>query len=104
MKKIAIAICYLTGFGWAFAQSTPAADQDKDLMTWYHKDFASTKVYGVNTQNAYKYLESKGLKPKSVVVAVLDSGVQVDHPGLAPNMWKKALASRWVGTTGTTGR
>ena len=88
MKKIAVAICYLAGFGWAFAQSTPAADQDKDLMTWYHKDFASTKVYGVNTQNAYKYLESKGLKPKSVVVAVLDSGVQVDHPGLAPNMWK----------------
>lgn len=88
MKKIAVAICYLAGFGWAFAQSTPAADQDKDLMTWYHKDFASTKVYGVNTQNAYKYLESKGLKPKNVVVAVLDSGVQVDHPGLAPNMWK----------------
>ncbi|MGL6038706.1 MAG: S8 family serine peptidase, partial [Soonwooa sp.] len=88
MKKIAVAICYLVGMGWAFAQSTPAADQDKDLMTWYHKDFASTKVYGVNTQNAYKYLESKGLKPKSVVVAVLDSGVQVDHPGLAPNMWK----------------
>ncbi|MFW2136392.1 S8 family serine peptidase [Chryseobacterium sp. TY4] len=88
MKKIAVAICYLVGMGWAFAQSTPVADQDKDLMTWYHKDFASTKVYGVNTQNAYKYLESKGLKPKSVVVAVLDSGVQVDHPGLAPNMWK----------------
>ncbi|WP_300669990.1 S8 family serine peptidase [Soonwooa sp.] len=88
MKKIAIAICYLTGFGWALAQNTPLTDKDKDLMTWYHKDFATTKVYGVNTQNAYKYLESKGLKPKTVVVAVLDSGVQVDHPALAPNMWK----------------
>src|SRR5690606_32817792 len=53
-----------------------------------HKDFASSKVYGVNTDNAYKYLESKGLKPKSVVVAVLDSGVEVDHPGLKNNMWK----------------
>lgn len=88
MKKIAIAICYLVGFGWATAQSTPLSDKDKDLMTWYHKDFATTKVYGVNTQNAYKYLESKGLKPKTVVVGVLDSGVQVDHPGLAANMWK----------------
>lgn len=88
MKKIAIAICYLVGFGWATAQSTSLSDKDKDLMTWYHKDFATTKVYGVNTQNAYKYLESKGLKPKTVVVGVLDSGVQVDHPGLAANMWK----------------
>lgn len=88
MKKIAIAICYLVGFGWATAQSTPLSDKDKDLMTWYHKDFATTKVYGVNTQNAYKYLESKGLKPKTVVVGVLDSGVQVDHPGLVANMWK----------------
>ncbi|QIG90572.1 S8 family serine peptidase [Chryseobacterium sp. POL2] len=88
MKKIAIAICYLVGFGWATAQSTPLSDKDKDLMTWYHKDFATTKVYGVNTQNAYKYLESKGLKPKTVVVGVLDSGVQVDHPGLVTNMWK----------------
>ncbi|MGE4515112.1 MAG: S8 family serine peptidase, partial [Chryseobacterium sp.] len=44
-------------------------------------------VYGVNTENAYKYLESKGLKPKTVVVGVLDSGVQVDHPGLAKNIW-----------------
>lgn len=88
MKKIAIAICYLVGFGFATAQTTTLYDKDKDLMTWYHKDFATTKVYGVNTQNAYKYLESKGLKPKIVVVGVLDSGVQVDHPGLVPNMWK----------------
>ncbi|MBU3049354.1 S8 family serine peptidase [Chryseobacterium indologenes] len=61
--------------------------EDKDLMTWYHKDFSGTKVYGVNTENAYKYLESKGLKPKTVVVGVLDSGVQVDHPGLIKNVW-----------------
>lgn len=83
----------MTGFA-AFSQKDAASSldpmQDKDLMTWYHKDFASTNVYGVNTQNAYKYLESKGLKPKVVTVAVLDSGVEVDHPGLVKNMWKNA--------------
>ncbi len=85
MKKILIAACFMTGFA-AFAQTDET--QDKDLMTWYHKDFASANVYGVNTQNAYKFLESKGLKPKTVVVGVLDSGVEVDHPGLIANMWK----------------
>lgn len=90
MKKLLIAVYFLAGTA-AFAQadSQPVDPmKDKDLMTWYHKDFAATNVYGVNTDNAYKYLESKGLKAKPVVVGVLDSGVEVDHPGLIKNMWR----------------
>lgn len=91
MKKVLLAAVFLTGFSFSFAQESKAKsidpNEDKDLMMWYHKDFATSKVYGVNTANAYKYLESKGLKPKTVIVGVLDSGVQVDHPGLVKNMW-----------------
>ncbi|MGE8512172.1 MAG: peptidase S8, partial [Chryseobacterium culicis] len=90
MKKVLLAAVFLAGFNFSFAQESKAKsidpNEDKDLMTWYHKDFATSKVYGVNTANAYKYLESKGLKPKTVVVGVLDSGVQVDHPGLVKNL------------------
>lgn len=86
MKKIIIAAAFFAGFSFMFSQETKT--DDKDLMTWYHKDFSATKIYGVNTQNAYKFLESKGLKPKTVVVGVVDSGVEVDHPGLVKNMWK----------------
>jgi len=86
MKKVLLAAVFLAGFTYSSAQAVDKSE-DKDLMTWYHKDFATTKVYGVNTENAYKFLESKGLKPKTVVVGVLDSGVQVDHPGLIKNMW-----------------
>ncbi|MDY3350970.1 S8 family serine peptidase [Riemerella anatipestifer] len=84
MKKIMIAALFLAGLNLTLAQEK----RDKDTETWYHKDFSTTNVYGVNTNNAYKFLESKGLKPKTVVVGVLDSGVEVDHPGLAKNMWK----------------
>ncbi len=91
MKKLVLAAVFLAGFNFTYAQeskdSTIDPKENKDLMTWYHKDFATSKVYGVNTANAYKYLESKGLKPKPVVVGVLDSGVQVDHPGLVKNIW-----------------
>ena len=86
MKRIIIAAAFLAGFNFGFSQE--AKTEDKDLMTWYHKDFSTTNVYGVNTQNAYKFFESKGLKPKTVVVGVIDSGVEVDHPGLIKNMWK----------------
>ncbi|MBE4949800.1 S8 family serine peptidase [Chryseobacterium culicis] len=91
MKKVLLAAVFLAGFSFSYAQESKAKSKDpntdKDLMTWYHKDFATSKVYGINTANAYKYLESKGLKPKTVVVGVLDSGVQVDHPGLVKNVW-----------------
>ncbi|MET3037508.1 S8 family serine peptidase [Chryseobacterium sp. NRRL B-14859] len=91
MKKVLLAAVFLAGFSFSYAQEAKGKsvdpNEDKDLMTWYHKDFSATKVYGVNTENAYKYLESKGLKPKTVVVGVLDSGVQVDHPGLIKNIW-----------------
>ena len=86
MKRILVAAFFLAGFGFAFSQEKQ--EEDKDLKTWYHKDFSTTKVYGVNTENAYKFFESKGLKPKSVVVGVIDSGVEVDHPGLVKNLWK----------------
>lgn len=86
MKKLLIAAAFYAGFATIAAQT--ATPNDKDQKTWYHKDYATTKVYGVNTENAYKFLDSKGLKPKTVVVGVLDSGVEVDHPGLAKNMWK----------------
>ncbi|MCS3529672.1 S8 family serine peptidase [Chryseobacterium sp. JUb7] len=91
MKKVLLAAVFLAGFSFTSAQEAQAKNggqnEDKDLMTWYHKDFSTSKVYGVNTENAYKYLESKGLKPTTVVVGVLDSGVQVDHPGLVKNIW-----------------
>ena len=90
MNKILIAACFMTGFV-SFAQKAEEALDpmlDKNLMTWYHQDFSSSNIYGVNTQNAYKYLDSKGLKIKPVIVGVLDSGVQVDHPGIIKNMWK----------------
>ena len=86
MRKFFVSAAFLLAFNLSFAQQA-TEKQDKDLETWYHKDFATTNVYGVNTEKAYKFLDSKGLKPKTVIVGVLDSGVQVDHPGLAANIW-----------------
>ncbi|MDE5491500.1 S8 family serine peptidase [Elizabethkingia meningoseptica] len=86
MRKFFISAAFLTAFTFGFSQQT-AEKHDKDSETWYHKDFATTKVYGINTEKAYKFLESKGLKPQTVIVGVLDSGVEVDHLGLVKNMW-----------------
>lgn len=89
MKRLIISAGLLLGFGFISAQNTTTpVDQEATHKVWYHLDHSSAGVYGINTENAYKFLESKGLKPKTVVVGVLDSGVEVDHPGLIKNMWK----------------
>jgi len=90
MKKLFINIIrsfiFIAVFGFVFSQQTKKSE-NYDLKTWYHKDFSTTGVYGVNTENAYKFLESKGLKPQKIIVGVLDSGVEVTHPGLMENIW-----------------
>lgn len=82
MKRFLISAVFLTAFSFSFAQQDTIKQE-----TWYHDDFATSHIYGVNTQNAYKFLESKGLKPTPVVVGVIDSGVQIDHPAIVNNIW-----------------
>jgi cell wall-associated protease len=61
---------------------------DSQLKTWYHSDFATTGIHGVATQKAYQFLDSKKIKPNTVTVAVIDSGVEIDHVGLKNNIWQ----------------
>lgn len=84
MKKIGLAVLMLAGT-FSFAQQND--DLTKEEKVWYHQSIKKNGVYGVDTEGAYKYLQSKGLKPVKVIVSVIDSGVEVDHPGLKPNMW-----------------
>lgn len=90
MKKLLLSALLVGGVLGMKAQEFPAQKKSYDMHTWYHMDFDKTGVYGVNTEGAYKFLDSKGLKPHPVIVAVIDSGVEVDHPGLKPNMWVNA--------------
>lgn len=68
------------------AQNT-AADPTLDAKNWMHSDFSTTKIHGVGTDAAILFLKSKNVKPTTITVAVLDSGVEPDHEDLKANMW-----------------
>lgn len=81
MKKLRLPLNLLLGFTFLFA-STFA--QEVNLKGWHHKD-PSDGIVGVGTERAYELLKDR--KPKKVIVAILDSGVDTDHEDLKDNIW-----------------
>ena len=92
MKKFLLSISVAMFFGIAsFAQETTTLPLPKvDQKFWQHASLEESGVYGVNTQKALQYLESKKRKPSQLIVGVLDSGVEITHPDLKDNIWTNA--------------
>jgi cell wall-associated protease len=66
-----------------------SSDADKPtpptIPVWAHKDMEQDKVPGTGTERAYKEL-SLG-SGETVTVAVIDSGMDIEHPDLKANLW-----------------
>ncbi|MBL7883346.1 MAG: S8 family peptidase [Bacteroidia bacterium] len=62
--------------------------QKKAPDNWQTLDPKADKAYGTGSEQAYKTLTGK--TPKTVIVAVIDSGIEVDHEDLKDVMWKNA--------------
>ena len=63
-----------------------AGDDSTKLMNWYNKDPELDKVQGVSTERAYtELLKDKTAVP--VVVAIIDSGVDIEHEDLKEVIW-----------------
>ncbi len=84
MKKrflILAALSLLIGF-WGFAQ-------EKAPLDWFHLDPVRDSFPGISTQQTYRELLGK-TKGRTIIVAVLDSGVDYEHEDLKDVMWVNA--------------
>ena len=96
MKKFLLSISLAMFIGvTSFAQET-GAKPITEQKSWQHDSYEDSGVYGVNTQKAIQFLESKKRKPSEMIVGVLDSGVEITHPDLKDNIWinKKEIAGK----------
>lgn len=76
MQKLALFACLLFAAQLSIGQ--------EDLKHWFHAD-PSEGYNGVSTAKSYKLLKGKASTP--VVVAIIDSGVDIEHEDLADNIW-----------------
>lgn len=54
---------------------------------WWHLDLERDGIYGMSTRRAHRELLADRTPARTVVVAIIDSGIDVDHPRLLPNIW-----------------
>ncbi len=54
---------------------------------WHTQNQDSTGIYGISLDKAYGFINSKKIKSKQVVVAVIDSGIDTLHEDLKSVLW-----------------
>jgi subtilisin family serine protease len=83
--KIGIALMMLFCINTAFANYVNPTDSVAP-ENWFNLDATKDGVRGVSTEEAYNTL-LKGKTSRTVVVAVIDSGIDVEHEDLKDIMW-----------------
>lgn len=79
--KSLILIFLVLSYG-VFAQEKAKAPEN-----WFNLDEKEDGVRGVSTEKAYKTLLKKKKAKKTVVVAVIDSGIDIEHEDLEGKIW-----------------
>ena len=75
------------------AGHTSIAQQDKTIKTadvphgWHLLDKTKDGYDGISINKAYDYVKSKNLKGKTVLVAIIDSGIDTLHEDLKDILW-----------------
>ena len=88
IKQVVIGMAVVASLPfYSFAQTDSASADTKKVAPndWHELDRASTGYYGISLNKAYDFLQ--GRKSKTVVVAVIDSGVDTLQEDLKPILW-----------------
>lgn len=67
----------------AVAKKAPLTEDQK--QNWMHLDLLKDSIPGMSVNLAYNFLEGK--TGKTVIVAIVDSGTDLEHEDLKPNAW-----------------
>lgn len=94
MKSIkflfALVVFALFLFTSVSAQYSTSDSLNPKYLNWHNKDFKSDKIPGVSVDKAYSELLSNAKSKKTIIVAVIDGGVDTAHADLKGKIWKNS--------------
>ncbi len=67
--------------------TAPAAAADTSARNWWLLDLETDRVAGIGAERAYRELLANRRPGRTVVVAIIDSGVDTAHADLRGNLW-----------------
>jgi subtilisin family serine protease len=91
MNKLVKVAGLITAF--VIAENSSFAQQEKSPKSgdvpkgWHLLDKTKDGYYGISIDKAYEFIRTKNLKGKTVVVAVIDSGIDTLHEDLKDILW-----------------
>jgi len=58
-----------------------------DLSNWHHKDILDDSIIGISTDKAYNFLESRNKQRDTIIVAIIDSELDITQEDLKNQIW-----------------
>ena len=74
--------------GVSFAQGTKTLEKAAVPKNWHLLDESQSGFPGISLEKAYAFVQSKNVKSKKIIVAVIDSGIDTLHEDLKPILWR----------------
>ncbi|MBL4625356.1 MAG: hypothetical protein JKY42_09495 [Flavobacteriales bacterium] len=86
MKKLA-SLLLLYPFVFIYGQVSTVDSLPKENLNWYSKSPKLDKIQGVGVNRAYAELLKDKKSKKTIIVAVIDAGIDITHEDLATLIW-----------------
>src|SRR5688572_16881240 len=83
---VACALLFVVG-GFVNAQTKNIGELDPQYLNWYNLDSENKGILGTSVERAYGELLQNKPPKKTIIVAVIDGGVDIDHKDLKENIW-----------------
>lgn len=87
MKKTSTILLSIFALSLAYGQETDINKFEADYINWYNKDLSADDIMGTSVDKAYIELLNNLTPKKTVVVAVIDGGVDILHEDLEGRIW-----------------
>lgn len=87
MKRLLIITICILNLNNSFGQVSSVDELDSKYINWFNLDYQIDGLLGTSVNQAYEYLKENPKESKTVIVAVIDSGVDIDHEDLKGKIW-----------------
>jgi subtilisin family serine protease len=87
MKKFVTLLISVLTVGHITGQERQVENLDQKYLNWYNQDIGLNKIMGTSTDKLYDSILHSIKPKKTVVVAVIDGGVDIYHEDLVGKIW-----------------